>query len=274
MARNFLLCLPLCLLLAPSYPGATIEVPTLTTVDVAQTDPAKSKNLPDPQKNTLGFLRACLKKYDETVKGYTLTFEKQERVAGKLSPREIIKVCFRDEPHSVYFDWQQGAKMAQKALYVEGENVDAKTGRNLMWVQPVAIKGLIVKTDPEGPEAKRTGRYPISTFGLKQAMERVIRAWGAAEAEKALHVQYQGLKKVQELGGKTCHTIRRAHPEHPEEEDGVTDCVLYIDQDSLFQVGTVLKNAKGELLGEYFFLDIKLNPQFDPGQFDRTVLKK
>jgi hypothetical protein len=38
------------------------------------------------------------------------------------------------------------------------------------------------------------------------------------------------------------------------------------------QVGSTLKGADGQLLGEYFFSDIELNPDFKPGTFTRDAV--
>ena len=48
---------------------------------------------------------------------------------------------------------------------------------------------------------------------------------------------------------------------------------IYIDKETWLQVGTVLKGDGGKLVGEYFFRDLKLNPEFKPDQFLRAALK-
>src|SRR2546422_11080034 len=106
MAR-ILLCLPLCLLLAPSYPGAMPVPPNRRLPTSGPTEPvfadAKLAGLPDPEKDVLGFFAACLKRYDEKVKGYTLNFWKKGCIDGKEQPLEMLDVCYRDQPLSVYF---------------------------------------------------------------------------------------------------------------------------------------------------------------------------
>jgi hypothetical protein len=277
MARTFLVCLPLCLIMAPGYPCSALDVAASATVEhVVASSTEKSDGNPDPEKDVLGFLRACLKRYDATVHGYNLSFWKQERIANKLNALEIIDVAYRDQPYTVLFNWQQGERLAKKCLFIDGENRDAKTGKCLMLVLPAGVLSRIgvVKRDPEGSEAKSSGRYPISAFGLRQAMDRVYKAWAAADAEKTLDVQYQGLNKVQETGGKTCHTFVRKCYNKPEEEDGVAEVVIYVDRETLLQVGTIVKNVHGELLATYYFKDIQLNPTFASNRFDPASLKK
>jgi outer membrane lipoprotein-sorting protein len=66
--------------------------------------------------------------------------------------------------------------------------------------------------------------------------------------------------------------IQRTKYARPE-DDGVTELIIYVDTETLLQVGTVLKGADGQLIAEYYFRDIRLNPQFRPNQFTRAALK-
>jgi outer membrane lipoprotein-sorting protein len=38
------------------------------------------------------------------------------------------------------------------------------------------------------------------------------------------------------------------------------------------QVGSVLLDSKGQVIAEYFFRDIEINPTFDKDQFTRKAL--
>src|SRR5258708_6755950 len=121
---RLLLCLPLCLLLAPNYPLAPLAAVESGTQEVGATS---DKSLPDPASDPLGFLEACLKRYDQKVNSYSLVFRKQERIDGKLNPLEIVLVHYKDAPHSVYFHWEQPPnRLVRRALYVEGENKNAQ----------------------------------------------------------------------------------------------------------------------------------------------------
>jgi len=276
MSRT-LVCLPLCLLLAPSYPAATFTQTSRPTPRVDGDEPGAGSGLPNPEKDVLGFLGACLKRYDETVKGYTLSFRKRERIGGKLHPWETIEVCYRDQPQSVFFDWQEGARAGgpMKALYVEGENKNAKGKSQLLALPapPLTLIG-VQKRDTDSADSKSSGRYPLSDFGLKQAMQHVVEVWKVADDEKALHVDYLGLYKVPEADGQICHKIHRHSFARPEGNDGVTEVIIYVDRETLFQVGSIVLGKDRELLGEYYFRNIHLNPDFAPDQFTAAMLKK
>src|SRR5262249_49173793 len=110
------------------------------------------------------FLETCLRNNDRTVRGYTLVMQKQERIGGKLQRTEVIDVAFRDKPHSVLLRWVEGARLAAASLYVEGEN----DGKMLVRPAGLLLGGLIVERDPDGEQAKQSGRYSMREFGLKK----------------------------------------------------------------------------------------------------------
>jgi hypothetical protein len=272
MAR-ILLCLPLCLLLAPSYPGATVHQASLPTQQVEVQGPITTGGLPDPAKDVVGFLEACLKRYHETVQGFTCSFRKRERTGGELHPWETIAANYRESPQSALFEWQEGARQGvrrvTKALYVEGENKNAKGQSQILALTLLGV----MKFDVDSADSKSSARYTLNEFGLKQALMRVLNAWKAAQAEKTLHVEYLGLHKVPEVGGQLCHKIHRHKYARPEGADGITDVVIFIDRETLFQVGTIVKGENEQLLGEYYFRDIQLNPDFPAGLFEPGTLK-
>src|SRR5437879_1673722 len=116
---RLLLCLPLCLLLAPVYPQAP-----LTGEAPAPARAARDKALPMPGGgDAVAFLEMCMARFDSSnIEGYSLRLRKQERIEELLHPVEQVEVYHRHKPHSVFFRWHQGARRAQRALYVEGEN--------------------------------------------------------------------------------------------------------------------------------------------------------
>ena len=71
---------------------------------------------------------------------------------------------------------------------------------------------------------------------------------------------------------RVCYVFKRAPYEKPE-EDGVEALTIYIDKDNWLQVGSTLKTANGDLIADYWFSDIKLNPEFKPETFTRKSLK-
>lgn len=241
------------------------------------TDAADTAPIPDgaelerlARADPVAFLNACLQRYDRDVKGYRCTFVKQERLGGKLRRTEVIDATFREQPFAVLFDWRENAGLAQRTLYVKGEN------RDQLLVKPTGLAGRfvgVVERDPEGADAKQSGRYPITTFGMKQGMQRTLAAWEAARKDGALHVEYKGTRRIAEAGDRLCHVFHRTGYRKPE-DDGVTELTTYFDAETWLQVGSTLKGAEGQVLGDYWFRDVKLNPDLPAETFTRAALTR
>jgi Protein of unknown function (DUF1571) len=255
MAR-LLVCLPICLLLNPAYPGTPLDPRQASTELVGK------ERLPSGEP--IAFLEKCLERYDREVKGYTLTLRKQERVGGVLHPLERIEVAYKDDPPSVFFKWLEGARKALRVLWIKGANED-----RMLVLPTLKILGVVSRT-LDSPDAKASGRYTIDQFGLRKGMERVLRSWKKVRAEKNLTLEYLGVHRVPETGNRPCYKLQ-AHYARPE-GDGVTDVTVYVDKETLLQVGSVLHGEKGQLIAEYFFRDIRINPTFPPDQFTRAAL--
>jgi Protein of unknown function (DUF1571) len=256
---RLLICLPLCLLLAPNSPVVPSE--HRVTPGIVSKDPL-------PVKDPVEFLEKCLEKYDDQhIEGFTCILQKQERSDGILMPREETEVAFRSKPHSVFMHWLRGTRRAESVLYVTGEN------DNKMLIHPSGVAGVfakVVSRDVDGADAKQSGRYTLDTFGFKKSMERTLKAWKGARDRGALRIEYLGIRKVKETGDRLCWALRRTY-DRPE-EDGVLEGTFYFDKETWLQTGVVLKGEDNKLIGEYMFRDVVLNPTFKPTQFTRDVL--
>jgi hypothetical protein len=212
-------------------------------------------------------VEACIRRYQREVKGYTCTMQKQERIKGRLGPKEIIEVAFREDPYSVFLRWIENPRKAEQALYVKGENND------MVLVHPTGLAGRFVKVverQVDGADAKESGRYTLNNFGIKNGMLRTLKGWKAAKERGKLDVAYLGNFKIKEAGDRTCYKLRRTYDQP--ENDGVTELTAYVDTENWLQVGSVVKGEGGKLIGEYFFRDIQLNPAFKKDQFERTAV--
>jgi hypothetical protein len=270
--RCLLVSLPLCLLVTtdgasrPSLP-APPEPPAVIDNSPIPDDAAMERLV---RTDPVAFMRASLRRYERDVKGYRCTFVKQERLNGKLQRSEVIDVSSREEPFSVLFDWREGARLASRVLYVKGEN------NNDLLVKPAGWRGRLVSVvarEVEGSDAKESSRYPMTQFGIKKGTQRAVSAWGEAQKEGSLKYEYRGKRKIPELGDRICHILHRSDYRQPE-EDGITDAVLYYDAENFLQVGSTLKGSEGQLIGDYWFRDLKLNPTFAANAFTRAAMTK
>jgi hypothetical protein len=223
---------------------------------------------PLPAADPVDLLTKSLDHYKQReIKGYRAILLKQERIADKLQPREEIELFIREQPYSVFMHWLKGARRADTALYVEGEN----SGE--MLIHPSGLAGALVKVvsrDIHGADAREAGRYSIKDLGLRRAVELSITSWKAAQDAGTLRARYLGVRNLVEAGDRPCYTIRRTN-DKPDEE-GLVESTLYIDKETLFQIGAVLKGPEGKLLGEYIYRDIDLNTKFKDNQFKRSAV--
>lgn len=108
----------------------------------------------------------------EAVPDYTATLHKQERIDGVLREPSFMQVKIRHSPFSVYMKWLEGEDPGREVLYVEGENNDE------MLIKLGGVKGRMMPTlklDPNGDLAMKEARYPITTVGLKNAIDTMLK---------------------------------------------------------------------------------------------------
>jgi len=251
---------------------AVVGFAGITTIFANDGPPNASDMTNLARQDPFAFLQNCVKLYDKNVRGYQVILQKQERLQGKLQNREIIEVAFREQPYSVSMRWLEGARKADRVVFVAGEN------EGMMLAHPAGVAGKLVKVvkrKVDSDEARQSGRYTLDQFGLKKSLQRILSSMQAAKQKDTLQLQFLGETKVFECDQRICFKLKRTY-EAPE-ADGTEDLTLYVDRENFLPVGIVVRGkidaATGnrELLGEYFFRDLRLNPQFAPQQFNEAA---
>ncbi|MSQ95103.1 MAG: DUF1571 domain-containing protein [Gemmataceae bacterium] len=227
----------------------------------------RSKKLEDLAKNKpVEFLEYCLARYEKEVHSYRVIFIKHEKVNEKMRPKEKIRVHFSEKPFSVHFNWIEGRGKALRTLYVEGEN-----DGNLL-ARPFFDKFPIMTARPDGAEAMSTSRFPVTEFGIYKGAKSTLTAIHEAQSKKTLHLKYEGIHRLEQVGGRLCYKLVRTPYDPPEEKESLNELTIFIDQETLMQVGSILKDTEGKLIAEYFFRDVQVNPTFDAKQFTDKAL--
>ena len=274
--KRLLLLLPICLCFAPQNATEALDVPDGTPVVMLG-----SNEKPTPEqfsqlvrKDIVAALAAGIRRYRAEVRDYTCLMKKQERIKGRLRKPEVVFCAYREKPFSVLMEWKAGDSKAAASLFVEGENGDeilvAPSGRFEMMALKAVGKHYVSRAVSH-PEVREASRYTVHEFGLSRGMERTYTAWKAAQQAGALHVEYLGEKPILELDGRVCHVIHRTVD--PPEEDGLSDLTLYIDRENWLQTGSVLKEGD-QLIGTYYFADLRINPTLPAERFKPDVLKR
>jgi hypothetical protein len=272
---RLLVCLPVCLLLAPTYPAMPLE-PRRERLEPADPgDPSLAGQLrqrgfsPQQTRDYVAWGHASTEQLRE--QGYPPPEQLRALRLGSLAARDpvaFLEECLRHYGRHVTgytLTMHKQERIGGKVQNVEQVAVafkdrphsvffkwleGARKAKRVLYVQGqnenrmVAVANVppinpVVVRDLESPDAKASGRYSIAEFGLKKATQRVLTNWKKAQAAGALHVEYLGLRKVPKAGDRLCHTLRRTRYARPE-DGGVTELILYIDVENLLQVGSVL----------------------------------
>jgi len=270
--------LAVCLCLAPSRYQAGDPNASLAAAETISFQPSfgspQSTDLAElARTDVIAFLERCLARYQAEVESYTCILAKQERLDGKLRDPEIIRCAFKEKPFSVHMRWIEGKDQAEATLYIQGDNDNNVLIRPANAIQQKGLQLVgkyCVERPPDDRQVRGSSRYSMKEFGLERGLQRIYRAWKAAQERGTLRVEYLGLQRIPEAENRFCHVVRRYCD--PPEEEGLTDVTIAIDAETWLLVGSVLRAGDG-LIGRYNFRDIQLNPRFPRNQFKPEILK-
>ena len=161
------------------------------------------------------------------------------------------------------------ARSAERVLYVAGQNDDKLLARPSGAVARL-VAGDVVSRDVTGADAKQSSRSTLDEFGLKNNLQRTVRAWKAARDAGTLNSEYLGIQKVKELNDRPAWVLHRINKAV---EEGFKESWLYFDTDTWLLTGIVQKDDNGKPVASYWFRDIRLNPEFGKDQFTPAALK-
>ena len=110
-------------------------------------------------------------RFIENVDGYSVVFNKQERIQGDLSETQTIELKVRHSPSfGIYMKWKNG-DTGRQLLYNE-DYEDKK-----MCVKLGGFKGRLlpaIKLEPTGPEAMAQARYPVTEAGILGMLKLLV----------------------------------------------------------------------------------------------------
>lgn len=204
-------------------------------------------------------LQNSLRLYHHNVQAYHATFLIRESEHGKLEEQDIVDAWYREKPLSIFMHWIEGPSQSQGVAYVQGGSdgkVQVRTAY-ARWVFPFDLDSSRTKS--------------LKNFGLKRATERLLNEVNSGLADGEVRADYLGDQTLEALKNRPCHQVS-VHFAVPREK-GVTDIEAYLDKDSWLQIGTVLKSGTGDVVGDYFFTDLQINPEIRADQFEKTALK-
>lgn len=221
----------------------------------------------------VGALRAALERYDGRVRDYICTFEKQERVSGRLTAEQVTQVRFREKPFSVNMLWTRNEDKAQRVVYVEGRWM-GEHGEKLAVVEPAGSVARLFVSDVlrpiHGDEARKAARKSIDQFGFANTLRRILRFCdvGAERQELDMRCVGEGM-----LAGRPTYVFERRLP-YTDENGLYPDrlLIVHLDKEYLLPISctSYADEARTTLLGSYVFTNV----QFNVGLTDRDFARK
>ncbi len=202
------------------------------------------------------------------VRDYTCRLVQRERVGGSLPPESVCEMEVRTQPFAVHMKWLEPRSMlGQEAVYVAGRNGGRMRARSAGLLGAVGFVSL----DVNDSRARRSSRHAITEAGLGNLIERFAAGWPNDVRHGGTQVRIDDYV----VAGRPCTRVETVHPANPDGFFLFGRSVVYFDKEN--QMPVRVENydwpkhagAPGELLEEYTYLDLRLNPGVSEAAFDR-----
>ncbi len=244
--------------------GRRLLKATTPRVSEAATRSARDES---PIERAIRAIADCQSRY-ELVEDYTCTFYKRERIAGRMTPQNVMSMKVRTKPQSIYFKFQQPVH-GREAIYIAGRH-----GSKVL-AHDVGLNKLLAGTlalEPTSSRAMEDCRHPITEAGIGPLLETLAKRWAAELDPEETKVAFRDDMLV---GQRRCVMIEAVHP-HPRPEFLHHMVRVYIDQELglpiRFEAFDWAKRhgADPELTEEYSYWHLKLNVGLRDIDFDAT----
>ncbi|WP_145259772.1 DUF1571 domain-containing protein [Planctomycetes bacterium Pan216] len=176
---------------------------TITTSEVNQPSvvtPVKSTEPTGPEWNLAQAKRVTARAVEFAQKHpkYTCRVTRQERVRGRLQPREVMVMNLRQEPRSVHFRWLNDENEGRQCVWVDGQRegqLIVLGGRG-----DFIFRGRRMTLDPNGIMARGRSRYSITESGMDIMIGRLQEKIDALDQgnETLGRVEYVGPASIKE----------------------------------------------------------------------------
>jgi hypothetical protein len=152
--------------------AATAAAPAMDPKKVIDTTRKEGEHELMPVIRTLKNSQALI---DGSVKDYTCTFVKQERIEGQLSEKQYMLMKLMHDPFSVYLMFLKPSE-GRKVLYVAGQN-----NGKMIAKEAGGFKGMLGKMslDPQGSIAMNGQKRPITDIGIRNLTTKLVKMWEA-----------------------------------------------------------------------------------------------
>jgi hypothetical protein len=141
---------------------------------------------------------------DKSIRDYSCTFVKQERVDGQLGEKQYIYMKVMHQPFSVYMLFKQPFA-GREVVYVQGQN------DNKLVALDVGVKRYLGKMtlDPTGALAMKGQKHPITSVGIYNLCGKLIKM---AEAETQFAECDVTTNADAKINGRPTTMVQIVHP--------------------------------------------------------------
>lgn len=206
-------------------------------------------------------LEMGLLKYD-TIKDYTATLLKQERIGGKMQGVETIELKYRVKPTAIYAKWIDGPFKGREALYnstVSTKMIRVREG------PPLSIIPVTVPLD--SAIAKRGTNHLLTEIGLGYMLELILRDYLKASPVGDLTRKDIGL---QEIDGKPVFVMESTLKKNPKQNYYCYRLTHYIDYINSFEVKVEVYDWNNQMFEMFTYLKIRENVGLKDIDFDQN----
>ncbi len=229
---------------------------------------APEKAVEAEKKDPFAFAEELLGQIEKAVRKlrtYTCEFHKQEYKDGKMLPKEIAIMKFREKPKRIYMKWIGEHKKNQEVLWGPDWNdgeLKAHEGGFFGFVT--------VNLDINGKLAMKDSRHPISDAGFRELMKKLRKDLNLAKKHKGDGVEFIDHGFKTEMGKKS-----RCYEAHlPKDQNSKFYCYkAYICGEADTHLPNTVKiwdkeDGKMRLVEYYAYTKIKRNPKLTDKDFD------
>jgi hypothetical protein len=201
------------------------------------------------------------------IRDYACRLAQRERVGDKLPPENLAVMEVRTHPFAVHMKWLEPRSMVgQEAVYI----TDRNNGK--MRVRAAGLLGAIgfVSLDVDDARARRTSRHNITEAGLGNLIERFAAGWPNELRHGAVDVRIEEFT----FAGRACTRVETRHPANPDGFFLFGRSVVYFDKANELPIRvenydwSKRPGEEGDLLEEYSYLNLQLNPGIGDDAFD------
>jgi hypothetical protein len=203
-----------------------------------------------------------------TIKDYSCTVVKRERIDGKLGEHEYMFAKIRHEPFSVYLYFlAPDTVKGQEVIYVDGKN-----DGNMLAHAGSGVRAMMgtVALKPQSMIAMQGNRYAITEIGVENLAKRLVEV---AEHDKQFGECDVNFFPNAKVNGRICTCIQVVHPV-PRRNFRFHLARVFIDDEYTIPVRYEAydwpQEAGGQpvLMEEYTYMNVKVNNGFTDTDFD------